>query len=90
MARKVLLTSALLLTDAQSRTYIGSAAIISGLYTVLFAFYKPITDPSEHWLQLISLMASSVNLSVGMLLKVWPKIWTPVVLFMIIFLQNIR
>ena len=82
LARKVLLTSALLLTDAQSRTYIGSAAIISGLYTVLFAFYEPITDSSEHWLQLISLMASSVNFSVGMLLKVWPNIRIPVV-FMI-------
>ena len=71
LARKVLLTSALLLADAQSRTYIGSAAIVSGLYTVLFAWYKPIKDSSEHWLQLISLMASSVNFTVGMLLKVW-------------------
>ncbi|XP_078356152.1 uncharacterized protein LOC144640962 [Oculina patagonica] len=70
LARKVLLTSALLLTDAQSRTYIGSAAIVSGLYTVLFACYKPIKDSSEHWLQLISLMASSVNFTVGMLLKI--------------------
>lgn len=88
LARKVLLTSALLLTDTQSRTYIGSAAIISGLYTVLFAFYKPITDPSEHWLQLISLMASSVNFSVGMLLKVWPVIRIPVV-FIWLFLCRI-
>lgn len=79
LARKVLLTSALLLTDAQSRTYIGSAPIISGLYTVLFACYKPITDSFEHWLQLISLMASSVNFSVGMLLKVWPNIRIPVI-----------
>ena len=70
LARKVLLTSALLLADAQSRTYIGSAAIVSGLYTILFAWYKPIKDSSEHWLQLISLMASSVNFTVGMLLKV--------------------
>ena len=70
LARKVLLTSALLLADAQSRTYIGSAAIVSGLYTVLFAWYKPIKDSFEHWLQLISLMASSVNFTVGMLLKV--------------------
>lgn len=79
MARKVLLTAALLLTDGQSRTYIGSAATISGLYSVLFVFYKPITDPSEHWLQVISLMASSVNFSVGMLLKVWPNVRIPVV-----------
>lgn len=79
LARKVLLTSALSLTDAQSRTYIGSAAIISGLYTVLFACYKPITDSSEHWLQLISLMASSVNFSVGMLLKVWKNMMIPFV-----------
>ena len=79
LAREVLLTSALLLTDAQSRTYIGSAAIISGLYTGLFACYKPITDSFEHWLQLISLMASSVNFSVGMLLKVWPNIRIPVI-----------
>lgn len=81
LARKVLLTSALLLTDAQSRTYIGSAAIISGLYTVLFACYKPITESSEHWLQLISLMASSVNFSVGMLLKVWQNMMIPFFFF---------
>ena len=81
LVRKVLLTSALLLTDAQSRTYIGSAAFISGLYTVLFACYKPITDSSEHWLQLISLMASSVNFMVGMLLKVWPEDITIPVIF---------
>jgi hypothetical protein len=46
--------------------------MLSGLYSVFFALYKPIEDMFEHWLQLVSLMASSVNFTVGMLMKI-PK-----------------
>ncbi|XP_031561218.1 putative leucine-rich repeat-containing protein DDB_G0281931 [Actinia tenebrosa] len=70
LVRKVLLTSVILLAHAESRTYLGVTAIISGIYAVLFAYYKPITDTFEHWLQLTSLLATMVNMIVGMLLKI--------------------
>lgn len=70
LARKVLFTSALILVDSESRTYLGTAALMSGLYSVCFASYKPMKDQFEHWLQLASLLATSVTLSVGILLKV--------------------
>ena len=50
----------------------GITAILSELYSVFFALNKPIEDGFEHWLQLVSLIASSVNFTIGMLLKV-PK-----------------
>lgn len=70
LGRKVILTSALALVGAESRTHLGVAALVSGLYTVVFAQYKPVTDSFEHWLQLASLVTTSVNMSVGMLLKI--------------------
>jgi hypothetical protein len=50
----------------------GLTAMFSGLYSVLFAFYKPIEDKFEHRLQLLTLMASSVNFTIGMLMRI-PK-----------------
>jgi hypothetical protein len=49
---------------------LGLTSIFSGLYSVLFALHKPIEDSFEHWLQLVSLMASSVNFTIGMLMKI--------------------
>jgi hypothetical protein len=40
------------------------------MYSISFAYYKPITDGFEHWLQLISLLATMVNMIIGMLLKI--------------------
>ena len=37
---------------------------------ILVAYYKPISDKLEHWLQLISLLATFVTMNVGMLLKI--------------------
>lgn len=68
--RKVLFSSLLILMDPQSRTSLGLTSIFSGMYTVLFALHKPMEDVFEHWLQIVSLMASSANLTMGMLLKV--------------------
>ena len=70
LARKVILTSALALVGAESRTSLGVAALVSGFYSVVFAQYKPISDSFEYWLQLASLAATSVNMNVGMLLKI--------------------
>ena len=70
LVRKVVVTSLLVLIGGESRTSLGFAAIMSGLYTVLFAAYQPISDRFEHWLQLMSLVATSTNMNLGMLLKI--------------------
>ena len=70
LGRKVVLTSVLALVGAESRTHLGVAALLSGLYTVVFAYYKPVTDIFEYWLQLASLLATNLNMSTGMLLKI--------------------
>ena len=55
---------------ANTRSYLGAAAITSGIYTILVAYFKPIRDTFEHWLQLVALIANFVTLNVGMLLKI--------------------
>ena len=70
LVRKVILTSVLVLIGDESRTNLGAAAITSGLYTVLFAHYQPVSDRFEHWLHLVSLLATCANMNVGMLLKI--------------------
>jgi hypothetical protein len=72
LVRKMFFSSILILMNAESRNSLGLTAMLSGLYSVLFALYKPIEDMFEHWLQLISLMTSSVNFTIGMLMKI-PK-----------------
>ena len=73
LVRKIVLTSVLVLIGDESRTNLGVAAIMTGLYTVLFAFYQPISDRFEYWLQLMSLLATCANMNVGMLLKIPSK-----------------
>ena len=70
LVRKVWVTSTLFLMGANTRSYLGTAAMISGIYSILVAYYKPITDTFEHWLQLVSLIANFVTMNVGMLLKI--------------------
>ena len=70
LVRKLLLTSVLVLIGTQSRSYIGSAAVCSGLYAILYALYKPIPDTFEYWLQMASLTVTFVNLMIGLMLKI--------------------
>ena len=70
LIRKIILTSVLVLIGSESRTDLGVASIMSGLYTVLFVSYKPINDRFEHWLQLASLLATCANMNIGLLLKI--------------------
>ena len=42
---------------------------MSGLYTVLFASYKPINDRFERWLQITSLLATCA-MNIGLVLKI--------------------
>lgn len=70
LLRKLILTSAMFLIGTQSRTYVGIAALFSGLYTILHALYKPIPNLFEYWLQLTSLFVTFINLMVGLILKI--------------------
>ncbi|XP_067055503.1 uncharacterized protein [Acropora muricata] len=70
LLRKVWLTSALFLIGAETRSHLGAAAIASGTYCILVAYYKPIRDKFEHWLQLTSLLAIFVTMNIGILLKI--------------------
>ena len=64
-ARKVILTSGIILLGAESRAYIGMALILSGYYGMLFAHMKPIEDPSENSLMLSSLAVTYINLVIA-------------------------
>ena len=64
-ARKVILTSGIILMGAESRAYIGMALILSGFYGMLFAHMKPIEDPSENSLMLSALAVTYINLVIG-------------------------
>ena len=70
--RKVVLTSGLILVESESRSYIGLACIISGIYTVFFAYKKPMVDPFENELMLSSLTVTFVNLVLGAVSRI-PK-----------------
>ena len=70
LVRKLLLTSILVLVGTESRSYIDSAAICSGFYTILYALFKPIPDAFEYWLQMSSLAVTFVNLMIGLMLKI--------------------
>ena len=72
IARKIVLTSAILLANTESRSYLLFLSVSSGLYAILFASYKPIGDRFEYWLQTASIISSWTNLMVGLLLKI-PK-----------------
>ena len=70
MARKVTLTSGIILIGGESRAYVGLALIISGLYGMLFAFKRPIAEPFENSLMLSSLAVTFVNLVIGVVSRI--------------------
>ena len=65
MSRKVILTSGLVLLGRESRSYIGFALVIAGMYGMTFSWIKPIKDPFENRLMSTSLVVTVVNLAVG-------------------------
>ena len=65
MSRKVILTSGLILVGQESRSYVGLAWVIAGMYGMLFSWIKPISDPNENRLMAISLAVTVVNLGIG-------------------------
>ena len=70
--RKVILTSGLILIGGESRAYVGLACVVSGLYGMFFAYMRPVEDPFENKLMLISLAVTFVNLGIGAVSKI-PK-----------------
>jgi len=65
ISRKVILTCALILVGQESRSYIGLAWVVAGMYGMLFCWVKPIHDVFENRLMSTSLAVTVVNLGVG-------------------------
>ena len=65
MSRKVVLTSVLILVGEESRSYIGLAWVVAGMYGMAFCWVKPIQDAFENKLMSTSLAVTVVNLGVG-------------------------
>ena len=70
MSRKVIVTSGLILVGQESRSYIGMAWVIAGMYGVLFAWNCPIIDAFENKLMTTSLAVTVFNLGVGAISKI--------------------
>jgi len=70
MSRKVIVTSGLILVGQESRSYIGLAWVIAGMYGVLFAWNCPIKDAFENQLMTTSLAVTVFNLGVGAVSKI--------------------
>ena len=55
----------LIIVSQESRSYIGLAWVIAGMYAVLFCWIKPMQDPFENKLMSTSLAVTIVNLGIG-------------------------
>ena len=64
-ARKVILTCGLVFVGQESRSYIGLALVITGMYGFLFAWVKPLQDVMENRLMTTSLAVTVFNLIIG-------------------------
>ena len=65
MARKITLTSGLILIGQESRSYVGVTCVLAGLYGMLFAYIAPIQDFFENKLMVTSLAVTFINLGIG-------------------------
>ena len=65
MSRKIILTSVLILVGEESRSYIGLAWVVAGMYGMAFRWVKPIQDAFENKLMSTSLAVTVVNLGIG-------------------------
>ena len=64
-SRKVILTCGLIFVGQESRSYIGLALVIAGMYGILFAWVKPLQDVTENRLMTTSLAVTVFNLVIG-------------------------
>ena len=65
MARKVILTSSIILIGGESRANIALACILSGFSSMLLANKKPIEDASENSLMVVAFAVTFVNLIIS-------------------------
>ena len=65
MSRKVIITSGMILVGQESRSYIGLAWVVAGMYGVLFSWMGPIQDVMENRMMATSLAVTCVNLGIG-------------------------
>ena len=70
MSRKVIVTSGLILVGQESRSYVGLAWTIAGMYGILFAWHRPIQDAFENRLMTASIAVTVFNLGVGAVSKI--------------------
>ncbi|KAL9962095.1 hypothetical protein ACROYT_G031166 [Oculina patagonica] len=70
MTRKVVLTSGLILLGQESRSFIGLALVIAGMYGIVFSWVKPLQDEIENRLMTTSLAVTAVNLVIGAASKI--------------------
>ena len=70
MARKVILSAGVIFVGSESRTQVGIAAMVSAGFAMLHGRFRPIHDRFEDYLQMTSLLVTSFNLGIGVLLKV--------------------
>ena len=70
MSRRVILTSGLILVGHESRSYIGLAWVVAGVYGIHFSWMRPIQDPFENRLMTTSLAVTVVNLGIGAVSKI--------------------
>ena len=64
-SRKVTLTCGLSLVGQESRSYIGLAWVIAGMYGMLFCWIRPIGDVTNNRLMATSLAVTVFNLGIG-------------------------
>ena len=69
-SRKVIVTSGLILAGQESRSYIGLAWVVAGMYGILFAWTRPIQDAFENRLMTTSIAVTVFNLGVGAVSKI--------------------
>ena len=70
MSRRVILTSGLILVGHESRSFIGLAWVVAGVYGIHFSWMRPIQDPFENRLMTTSLAVTVVNLGIGAVSKI--------------------
>ena len=69
-SRKVILTCGLIFVGQESRSYIGLALVINGMFGMVFAWVKPLQDMMENRLMTTSLAVTVFNLVIGAVSKI--------------------
>ena len=70
LSRKVLQTILVVLYGSRNPLTLGASIVLSVVFAVIHAYFKPIKDRFEHWLQMLSLMAIFFNLLSAVILMI--------------------